>query len=92
MAWAVNVGVVAVLGFVFNVCSVDRDAARFFFWRCVNLIVRFGFAAKLLRQYCRDRCCQRGLAVVNVTDSTYVDVRLGPFKLAFCHLRLLKIL
>jgi translation elongation factor EF-G len=44
---------------------VDGDATRFFFRRRVNLIVTFGFAAKLLRQYGRNRCRQCGLAVIN---------------------------
>jgi hypothetical protein len=38
-----------------------------------------------LRQYHRDRCRQRRLAVVYVTDRADVDVRLVPFKLLFGH-------
>ena len=50
MAWAVDVRVVAIRGLVFDVGGVDRDAARFFFRRCVDLVVGLGFAAEFLRQ------------------------------------------
>ena len=55
VARAVDVGVVTVGGFVFDVRGVDGDAARLFFRRAVNLVVAFGFAAKLLRQNRGDR-------------------------------------
>ena len=91
VAWAVNVGVVTVCGFVFDVRGVDGDAARFFFRRCVNLVVGFGFAAEFLRQNGGDRCRQRGLAMIDVANRAYIHVRLGPLKFAFCHFRLLTI-
>jgi hypothetical protein len=46
VAWAVNVSVVTVGGFVFNVRGVDGDTACFFFWSSVDLVVCFGFAAE----------------------------------------------
>ena len=89
VARAVDVRVVAVGRLVLDVRGVDRDAARLFFRRRVDLVVRLGFAAELLGQHRRDRRRQRGLAVVDVTDRADVDVRLGPFEFAFCHLALL---
>jgi hypothetical protein len=47
VARAVNVGVVAVGRFVFDVRGVDGDAARLFFGRRVDLVVGLGFAAEL---------------------------------------------
>jgi hypothetical protein len=44
---AVNVGVVTVGGFVFDVRGVDGDAARLFFRRRVDLVVGLGLATEL---------------------------------------------
>src|SRR5450830_1162460 len=85
VAGAVHVSVVAVGGFVLNVSGVDGDTAGLFFGRCVDLVVSLGFAAELGCQNGSDRSRQGGLAVVNVTDGADVHVRLGTFKLAFCH-------
>ena len=82
---AVHVGVVARGRFVFHVCRIDGDAARFFFGSSVNLVISFGLAAKLLGQHGRDRRRQRGLAVVNVTNRAYVYVRLRPLEFLFRH-------
>jgi hypothetical protein len=82
---AVNVRVVAVGRLVLDVRGVDGDAARLLFGRRVDLVVGLGLAAKLGRQYRRNRRRQRGLAVVDVTNRADVDVRLGALKLTFCH-------
>ena len=84
---AVDVRVVAVGGLVLDVRGVDRDAARLFFRRRVDLVVGLGLAAELGRQHRRDRRRQRRLAMVHVTNRAHVHVRLGAFKFAFCHFR-----
>src|SRR3984957_10371671 len=86
---AVNVRVVTRCRFVLDVRRVDRDTTRLFFRRRIDLVIRLRFAAELLRQHRRDGCRQRGLAMVDVTNRAYVDVRLGPFEFTFCHFRLL---
>ncbi len=85
VARAVNVRVVTRFRFVLDVRGVDGDAARLFFRSRVDLVVALGFAAELGRQNGRDGRRQGGLAVVNVADGADVHVRLGTFKLAFCH-------
>jgi hypothetical protein len=42
----VHVRVVPVLGLVFHVRNVDRDPARFFFRRVVDLIIRLEFGSQ----------------------------------------------
>ena len=85
VAGAVDVRVVARLRLVLHVRGVDRDAARLFFRRRVDLVVRLRLAAELGRQHGRDRRRQGRLAVVHVADGAHVDVRLGPLELTFCH-------
>jgi hypothetical protein len=65
--------------------GVDRDAARFFFWRCVNLIVSLRLATKLGCQHGGDGRCERGFAMVNVANRAYVNVGLGSCEFFFSH-------
>jgi hypothetical protein len=69
---------VTVFGLVLNVGGVDGDAACFFFWGCVDLVVRFGFAAEEFAQHRGDGRCQGGLAMVDVTNGGLVRSNL-PF-------------
>jgi hypothetical protein len=90
VAGAVHVRVVAIGRLVLDVGGVDRDAAGLLFGRSVDLVVGLGLAAELGSQHGCDCSRQCGLTVVDVADGADVDVRLGPFKLAFCHLALLR--
>ena len=85
VARAVNVRIVTICRFVFDVCGVDRDAASLFFRGRVDLIVSLGFTAEVLRERRADGCRQRGLAMVNVTDRADVHVRLRTLKFFLCH-------
>ena len=87
VARAVNVGVVTVGGFVFDVGGVDGDTARLFFRRRVDFIVLLGGTAELGRQHRGDCSRQRGLAVVNVTNRTHVHVRLRTLEFFLSHYR-----
>ncbi len=82
---AVDVRVVAVLGLVFDVRRVDRDAARLLFRRVVDLVELLRGRKTLRGQRRADGGRQRRLAVVNVADRADVAVRLGSFKMLFCH-------
>ncbi|EAQ26162.1 ISxac3 transposase [Roseovarius sp. 217] len=80
VAGAVDMGVVTRLGLVFHMRGRDRDPARLFFRRTVDLVIGPEFA-KILG----DRRSQRRLAVVNVTNRADVHMRLVTCKLFLCH-------
>ncbi len=85
MTWAVNVRIVAVCGVVFNVCSVDGNAA-FFFFRClINGVICLIFSSTVHRQNLGDCSGQSRLAVVNVANGANVYVRQGAVKFFLCH-------
>ena len=85
VARTVDVRVVAVTGFVLHMCGSDRDAARFFFRRFVNLVKGGSVAAIGLGHDLGDRGGKGRFAMVHVTDGTNVEVRLIALKLFFCH-------
>ena len=83
----VDVRVVTLLGLVLDVGDVDRDTTSLLFRRLVDLVegARLVQIGVLVVQNLGDRCGQRGLAVVNVTDGPDVDVRLRPLELRLRH-------
>src|SRR5262245_17860274 len=87
MSRTVHVGVMAALGLVFLVVHVDRHTPRFLLRRVVDLVIALGLRHALLGQYMRDRRCQRRLAVIYVTNRTYVHVRLLALKFYLGHNR-----
>ena len=88
MAGAVDVRVVAVLGLILDVRRRDRDAARLFFRRLVDLVIGRERRPARLRQHLGDRRRQRRLAMVNVTNRADVAVRLVTFKFFLSHFTL----
>ena len=82
---AVHVGVVTAFGLVFNVGSVDGDPPFFLLRGTIDFVVSLGFCLANRREHVGDRCRQRGLAMVNVTDRADVDVRFVPLKLLAGH-------
>ena len=88
VARTIDVGVMPVRGLVFDVGGRDRDAARLLFRRLVDLVVRRERRTAGFRQHLGDRCGQRRLAMVDVTDGSDVAVRFITFKLCFGHLTL----
>ncbi len=83
--WAVNVRVVTSRGVILNVRGVDGDTTSFFFWRVIDLVESTCRTAVGFSQYGSDRCSQGSFTVVNVADSTDVNVRFCTFKLFFRH-------
>ncbi len=83
----VHVRVVTVLGLVLDVRDVDGDTALALLGSLVDL-VEGGEGVEvrvLVVQDLGDRGGQRRLAVVDVTDRSDVDVRLGPLELGLGH-------
>ena len=90
MTRAVDMRIVPLVGLVLDMRRRDRDAARAFFGRLVDLVERHKRRPALLRQHLGDRRRQRRLAVVDVTDRPDVAVRLRPLKLRLRHCLLLR--
>ena len=85
---AVDVSVVTLLRLVLDVRDGDRDAALLLLGRLVDVLERElrVQVRVLVVQDLGDRCRQRRLAVVDVTDGADVDVRLSPLELCLRHL------
>ena len=87
---AVNVSIVTLFGLVLNVSGVYRDSSCFLFRSFIDFVILHLLSFALRRAVHRDSCGKSGLAVVNVADSTNVNVRLSSFKLCFCHNKFLQ--
>ena len=86
VARAVDVGVVPVLGLVLDMRGVDRDAPLALLGSLVDRIERRHCGVRAgLGEHLGDRGCERRLAVVDVTDRSDVDVRLGALELLLAH-------
>ena len=85
VAGAVNVSIVTGFGLILNVSGVDGDTTLFLFGSGVDRIKGFNFRETFFSQHLGDSGGQSGLTVVNVADSTDVDVRFGTIKFFFCH-------
>ena len=83
--WAVNVRVVTSRGIVLNVRGVDGDTTCFFFRCVIDLVESTRLATEFLSQYVGDCSSQGSFTVVNVADSTNVNVRFFTFKFFFRH-------
>ena len=84
----VDVSVVTLGRLVLDVRDVDRDAALALLRSGVDrreVALHVGRGRELVRQDLRDGRGKSGLTVVNVTDRSDVDVRLGPLELGLSH-------
>ncbi|PHM73653.1 hypothetical protein Xcab_04335 [Xenorhabdus cabanillasii JM26] len=75
VAWAVNVCIVTRWSIVFYVRSRDGDTTCFFFWCVIDLVECTSVTAVSFRQNGSDGSSQGSFTVVNVADSTNVNVR-----------------
>ncbi|SEU30720.1 hypothetical protein SAMN03159358_4900 [Paenibacillus sp. NFR01] len=86
VSWAVNVCIVTSRCFIFNVSGGDSDTAFAFFWSFVDLVECYSSTAVFFGQYSCDCSSQSRFTMVDVTDSTDINVRFSTFKLCLCHL------
>ena len=92
MTGHVDVGVVPSRCLVLDVADVDRDATGLLFRRLVDLIkLNSTTSTSLLSEHLGDRRRQRGLAVVDVSHRSDVEMGLGTNEFLFCHDLLLSI-
>ena len=87
VAGAVDVGIVALVGFVLHVRHGDGDGLRRVADRAAlgDVGIRLELRHALLFLDRQDRAGQRGLAVVNVADRAHIDVRFRPRKYFLGH-------
>ena len=72
MARAVHVRIMPVFSLILHVRDSNGDAAFFFLWCFVDLIKRNVISKTFLRQNFGDGGCQSRLAMVNVTNRSYI--------------------
>src|SRR6202035_1025365 len=85
MPGAVDVRIVTLLRLVLDMRGRDRDTASLLFRGVVDRVEGTEFSESLLCQNLRDGRGQRGLAMVDMTDGSHVDVRLGALVLLLRH-------
>ena len=91
---AVHVSIVTLLGLVLNMTGVDCDTSCLLFGSIVDLVIcqKFNVVVGQSKSL-GDSCGKSGLAVVNVTDGTNVNMGFRSFEFFLCHfLVLLKII
>ena len=89
MAGAVNVSVVSVGCFVFNVSCGNCDTTFSFFGSLVDVFESYSFTDLVSFVQCLCDCCSQScFTMVNVTDSTNIHMRFGSFKFCLCHFKI----
>jgi small GTP-binding protein len=87
---AIDMRVVPLRRFIFDVCRGDGDAPRLLFRRLVDLVVRRERGAAGLRQHLGDGRGQRRLAMIDVADRANVAVRFVALESRLTHRRVLR--
>src|SRR5262249_24296335 len=87
MTGTVDMSVVPLAGLILHVGGRDSDAARFLFRRLVDLVIGGELGTAALGQHLGNRGRQRRLAMIDMTDSPDVAMRLGPLHFFLSHPR-----
>ncbi len=86
MARAVNVSIVTCSSLILNVSGVDCDTTLSLFRSLIDVSVVNECSLTLHCEGLCDSSCQSSLTMVNVADSTNVDMGFGSVKFFLCHL------
>ena len=82
---AVNVCIVTCLCLIFDMSGVNGNTTLLLLGCVVDRVERADFRKSFFSQYLGDGCGKSSFTVVNMADSTYVNMRLVPFESFFCH-------
>ena len=86
MTWAVNVSVMSLFCFIFNVSCRDCDTSFSFFWSLIDIFECNSFTCtkSLMKSLC-DSSCKSCLTVIYVSNCTNVAMWFCSFKFSLCH-------
>mmetsp|Transcript_11920 Transcript_11920/g.28261 ORF Transcript_11920/g.28261 Transcript_11920/m.28261 type:complete len:224 (-) Transcript_11920:53-724(-) len=77
---AIDVTIMTVICFVFDVRGVDGNLSSLFFWRSIDVFVGHRFCTARFAQNLRDGLCECCFSVIDVTDRSDVDVGLAAIE------------
>ena len=81
----IHMRIVTLFGLILNVSSVDGNTTLFLLRGGVNRIEAFHFGKTLFSKHFCNTCSEGCFTMVNMANSTNVDVRLRTIKFFFCH-------
>ncbi len=82
---AVNVSIMTISGLILNVSGIDSNTTFLFLGSVVDLVERLNLRKTFLSKHSGDCGSQSGLTMVNVADSTDVNMRFRSFEFLFSH-------
>ena len=81
----VYMSIVPIICLIFNVASIDSYTSGFFFRCIINILITHYFIAMLACALHSNSRCKSCLTMVNMTNSTNINMWLGSLKLLFSH-------
>ena len=91
MSRTVNVSVMTGFRLILNMTCINGDTALLFFGSIVNILVAHHLTAHLGCTIHCNSSSQGSLTVINVADSTDINMRLRPLEFLFSHKILLRL-
>jgi hypothetical protein len=72
----INMSIVSIVRFIFNVRRINGNLSCLFFWTLVNFFVTHGPTTSIFRKHLGNGLSQGRLSVIHVTDGANVHMRL----------------